>query len=377
MKNIAIVVHKYLPQPDDDFVYYLKNKKNLNLFHIKHSFSDSQNRRSVLNMFMNEKKRKSIRTLDYRILPEPLVYFKELFFTFKWLISSKRKFDLYIGMDGLCTFFGLILQKFGVCKKVIYWSMDFVPYNRFNYEWKNYFYHLINSYACRNSDEVWDLSPRMIVGRKKYLGIDKMDYKVHHVVPYGVWTDKVKKISYISCQQDTLVFMGHLLKKQGVDKIIKKIPDIINKIPDFKFKVIGDGNYKNQLERLADVLSVKKYCEFLGRVNNSVLDREIAKSAAAIAPYSIDNFSYTYYADPGKIKKYLACGVPVLMTNLSWNTKEIAKNECGLIIDDNGNDLVDKLVYIMKSKINQKFRKNAIKYSKSFDYNKIFSNLNI
>ena len=44
--------------------------------------------------------------------------------------------------------------------------------------------------------------------------------------------------------------------------IIKKIPDILIKIPDFEFKIIGDGNYKDQLIRLADILSVHKYCKF-------------------------------------------------------------------------------------------------------------------
>lgn len=377
MKNIVIVVHKYLPQPDDDLILFLNNKKDINTFHIKHSFSDSKNRQSILDMYLKGKREKSSKTSDYRIFPELFIYFKELFFTFKWLISSKRKFDLYIGMDGLCTLFGLILQKFGICKKVIYWSMDFVPYNRFNFKWKNFFYHTVNSFACRNSDEVWDLSPRMALGRKKYLKIKNNDYKIHRIVPYGVWTDQIKTIPYNKCQKHTLVFMGHILKKQGVDMIIKKIPDIIKEIPDFKFKIIGDGNYKDQLVRLAEVLSVTSYCKFLGRVDDVQLDKEVAKSAVAVAPYSTDKFSYTYYADPGKLKKYLACGVPVLLTNLSWNTEEIEKNKCGLIINENGNDLVKKLVYIMKAGINNKFRKNAIKYSKAFDYEKIFLRLNI
>lgn len=377
MKNIAIVVHKYLPQPDDDLVLFLNNKKDINTFHIKHSFSDSKNRQSVLDIYLDGKRKKCVKTSDYRIFPEPFIYFKELFFTFKWLISTKRKFDLYIGMDGLCTLFGLILQKFGVCKKVIYWSMDFVPFNRFNFEWKNFFYHSVNSFACRNSDEVWDLSPRMTAGRKKYLKIYKKDYKVHRIMPYGVWTSQIKNISYQNSQKHTLVFMGHLLKKQGVDMIIKKIPDIIKEIPDFKFKIIGEGNYKDQLVRLVDVLSVKNYCKFLGRVDDTILDIEIAKSAVAIAPYSTNKFSYTYYADPGKLKKYLACGIPVLLTNLPWNTQEIIKNKCGLVINDDGGDLVEKLMYIMKPEINEKFRKNAIKYSSGFDYEKIFLRLNI
>lgn len=378
MKNIAIVAHKYLPQPDDDLVYFLNRKNEYNIFHLKHSFPDAKGRRSILDLYLSGKRIKKIKTLDYIFLPEAIVYFKELFFTIKWLMFSKRKFDLYLGMDGLCAFFGLLLKKLGVCKKVVYWSIDFVPINRLKSGWKNFFYHKINTFACKNADEVWNLSPRMAEGRKKYLGVRKSDYKIHKIVPYGVWTKRIKKVPYSECQKNTLVFMGHLMKKQGVDLVIKKIPEIVKRIPDFKFKIIGGGSYKEKLINLAKNLSVDKYCDFVGRIeDNRILEDEVAKSAVAIAPYLKTPDSYTYYADSGKIKTYLACGVPVLTTDLPWSAKEIAEEKCGLIISDKGEDLVGKLTYIMKSKVNEEFRRNAIKYSKNFDYEKIFSSLEL
>jgi len=377
MKNIAIVAHKYLPQPDDDLVYYLNREKNVYITNIRHSFPDAKDRYSVLETYINGKKQKNLKSLDYYFLPDALIHFKELVFTMKWILNSKDRFDVYIGTDGLCTLFGLILKKLGKCRKVIYWSMDFVPLNRFNSKWRNFFYHKVNIFSCKNSDEVWDLSPRMALGRKKYLNIKHKDYKLHRIVPYGVWTDQIKTTFYSKCQKNTLVFMGHLLKKQGIDWIIKKIPDIVQEIPNFELKIIGDGNYKNQLERLVSVLGVKKYCKFLGRITNINLRNEIAKSAVAIAPYLSSKDAYTYYADPGKVKTYLACGVPLLLTDLPWNAREIENRKCGLIILGDGSDLIDKLMYIMNPKINNEFRKNAINYSKNYDYEKIFSKLNL
>lgn len=377
MKSIAIVTHKYLPQPDDDLVYYLKKRKGYKIFHIKHSFPDAKDRRSVLDMYLDGIRIKETKTLDYIFLPEALVYFKELFFTIKWLVFAKRKCDLYIGMDGLCTFFGLLLKNLGVCRKVIYWNMDFVPFGRFKSRWKNFLYHKVNSFTCKKADEVWDLSPRMAEGRKKYLGINKGDYKFHRVVPYGVWAERIKKIDYSRCEKNTLVYMGHLMQKQGVDLVIRNIPEIIKQIPSFKFKIIGDGNYRKHLVKLSKELFVSKYCQFLGRIGNIRLEKEIAKAAVAIAPYLKTKDSYTYYADSGKVKTYLACGVPVFMTDLPWNAKEIERNKCGLIINDDGSDLVKKLLRIIGSSVNKEFRKNAIEYSKNFDYEKIFSKLEL
>ncbi|MEK7497294.1 MAG: glycosyltransferase [Patescibacteria group bacterium] len=377
MKNIAIVAHKYLHHPDDDLVHFLEKRKGYNIFHVKHSFPDAKDRKSVLDIYLKGKRKKEISTKDYIFLPEPLVYFKEMFFTFKWLIATKSKYDLYIGVDGLCTFWGLLLKSLGVCKKVIYWSIDFVPLSRFKSGWKNFIYHKINSLSYKHADEVWDLSPRMLKGRKKYLGINKSDYKFHRVVPYGLWINRIKKIPYGKCEKKTLVFMGHLMKKQGVDLVIKNIDKIVKRIPGFKFKIIGDGNYRNDLVELSRMLSVDTYCQFLGRIDNIKLEKEVAKSAVAVAPYIKMKDSYTYYADPGKVKTYLACGIPLLLTDLPWNAKEIEKRKCGFIIKDDGSDLVKKLVEVMKPSVNRKFRENATAYSKDYDYEKIFSKLEL
>jgi len=377
MKNIAIVAHKYLPQPDDDLVDYLNKKGGCGVFHIKHSFPDASDRRTSYSLYSKGSNIKEKTSADYKFLPEVLVYIKELFFMIKWIVFSKTRWDLYIGMDGLCAFFGLLLKKLGVCEKVVYWSIDFVPFNRFRSGWKNFFYRKINSFACRNVDEVWDLSPRMAEGRKKYLGVRKSDYKIYKIVPYGVWTKRIKKVPYSRCQKNTLVFMGHLMKKQGVDLVIKKIPEIVKKIPDFKFKIIGDGGHKKELVRLVKQLKMEKHCRFLGRLESAKMEREIAKSAVAIAPYAKTKDSYTYYADPGKVKTYLACGVPVLLTDIPWNAKEIEKEKCGLIIEGNGCNLIESLLFLMKSKTNEGFRKNATRYSGQFDYQAIFSELEL
>jgi glycosyltransferase involved in cell wall biosynthesis len=375
MKRVAIVAHKYLPQPDDDLVSYLNKKGDYEIFHIKHSFPEARDRKSIIDIYQKGRKVKVVKSADFILVPEPLIYLKELFLTLKWIIFSGKRFDTYIGMDGLCTFFGMILRTLGICKRVIYWNIDFVPLNRFKAGWKNFFYHKINSFSCKHADEFWDLSPRMAEGRKKYLGIGKKDYKSYRVVPYGVWVDRIKKIPYEKCEKNTLVFMGHLMPKQGVDMVISKIPNMVKRYPNFSFKIIGGGRYSGNLVKLAKKMSVMKNCLFLGRINTKRMEREIAKSAVAIAPYLGLKDSYTFYADPGKVKTYLACGVPVLLTGLPWNAKEIQRNRCGLIIRDDGKDIVEKLATIMNPSKNGEFRQNALEYSRRFDYNTIFSQL--
>ena len=376
--NIVIVAHKFLTQPDDEMVVYLNNQKTNTVLHIMHSFSDAPDRCSYFRLYEKGKLIKECRGKDYSYLPEPILYVKELLLTLQYVYRSKVIFDTYIGMDGLCVVFGRILKFLRRVKKVIFWSIDFVPENRFKGGWKNKIYHYINTSGYKGADEMWDLSPRMLEAREKFLGIKKEDYKSHKVVPYGMWVDNITTYSYNKVDPYTIVFMGHLLEKQGVQLILQYLPDIIKLYPKIKFKIIGGGSYRDELESLVDVFKIRKHCIFLGKIEDiKELENEVAKSTIAVAPYIKKLDTWTYYADPGKIKTYLACGVPVLLTDISWNAKDIEENQCGIIIDETRESIMNAIDLLLKKSNNIKYRNNSKKYAKTFNYTNIFNNLNL
>lgn len=378
-QNIVIVAHKFLTQPDDDLIIFLNREKYKNVLHIRHSFSDAPGRKSYYTWYKKGGIYKEHVSRNYQCLPEPLIYVKEFYFTWKWIWQSKIVWDKYIGMDGLCVYWGNMLRSFKKVSKTIFWAIDFVPKDRFKQRIKNRIYHWINIKSYKKSDEMWDLSSRMVKARKHFLDIDVTDYRVHKVVPYGAWCDRVKRYTYDECQQRTLVFMGHLLKKQGVQLVMQAIPLVIKKIPGFRFKIIGNGQYREDLIKLAKSLGVMQYCDFKGKIENyRELEDEVAKSCLAIAPYVKKFDKWTYYTDPGKVKTYLTCGLPLLLTDIPWNAKEIEENKCGMIISEQPIDIANKIVFLMNDElINQTYRDNAIRYAQRFNYEKIFRELSL
>ncbi len=373
-KNFLVISHKFLPQPDDDLVLYLNNEKKDSVVHITHSFSDCPNRISKCVWYKNGELKKEWESKDYKKFPEPLIYLKEFLFTFYSVFKTMLGFDTAVCMDGMCAFFGIFLRSLGKIKKVNYWAMDFVPESRFKNGIKNFIYHEINKFGYRNADEMWDLSPRMADAREEFLGIKKDSYRNHRVVPYGLWLDRIKRYSYDECEKNTLVFMGHLLEKQGVQLVLDAIPEIIKEIPDFKFKVIGTGNYEDTLKQKVKDLNIEKHVDFLGKIEkNEDLEEEVAKSCVAIAPYIAKLDNWTKYADPGKVKTYLACGVPVLLTDVPWNAKEIERLECGKILTESPKNIAENVTIFINKDLNQKSRDNALEYSKDFDYKNIFN----
>jgi Glycosyltransferase len=160
---------------------------------------------------------------------------------------------------------------------------------------------------------------------------------------------------------------------------MQAIPLVIKKIPLFRFKIVGDGQYREDLIKLAKSLGVMRFCDFKGRIkSHRVLEDEVAKSCLAIAPYVKKFDKWTYYTDPGKVKAYLACGLPLLLTDIPWNAKEIEENKSGIIISEQPIDIADKIVFLMNDGlINQAYRDNAVRYAQRFNYENIFRELNL
>lgn len=375
-KNIIIVSHKVVSQPDDDLVLYLNNNKLENVLHIMHSFANAADRKSKYVWYKKGILYRKEQTWDASKLPILFLYLKELSYTLFWVFKSGKKWDLYIGMDGLCVLFGNILRFFCTVHQTIYWCIDFVPENRFLNSSINKIYHWINNSSATSADEMWDLSPRMAKGREDFFGITKKDYKKHKLVQYGMWINRIKTVPYEQSNKHTLIFLGNLSEYQGLQLIIHALPELKKKVPDIHLLIIGEGPYTSAVKELVIKLHVTQNCTFLGRIqDNKKMEDIIATSALGVATYVRKMDYISRYADLGKIKTYLACGIPVIMTDIPWNASEIEKNKCGLITDEESKSVAKAILTLLNKEINSTYRKNAREYAKQFNYQTIFDNL--
>ncbi len=293
-------------------------------------------------------------------------------------ILSKDKYDTYIGFDALNCLTGIFLKKIGRVKNVIFYSIDFVPI-RFNNRLLNYIYHQVEIYCVKQADQIWNVSPRIAEGRQKFLNLSIEKYP-QLVVPIGVWNSKIKKRTSSKVKKNQILFLGHLLEKQGVQKVIESLPLIINKIHDLKFVIIGGGEYLEALQMLVKRLKLDEYVNFTGWIKDrNKIDEMISESAVAVATYKPEKkqlYNFTYYADPTKLKDYLAAGLPVILTDISYNAKIIAEKECGILVQYEDKSISDGILKLLTNqKLLEKYRINALSYAKEFDWSKIFKKI--
>lgn len=288
---------------------------------------------------------------------------------FIWVIRN-GKADLFIGVDNLNASVGILLKKLRLVRKVVYYTIDYFP-TRFENRLLNSIYHWIDKFCVTNADETWNVSGQMVLAREKKGIISNRQ----HTVPIGIWYENAPRKDFSEIDKKKLIFVGHLLDHMGVDLVIRAMPQIISKIPDIKFEIIGGGEEEEKLKKLSRELGVNKSVKFWGWVKDrKKLEEIMSDGAVGLATFNTDILDEKVKnADPGKIKDYMLLGMPVIVTNALSTSGEIEKEKCGLVVGYDISQLTQAVVQLLDSQSRLKeYRQNALKYVEKFDYNLIF-----
>ena len=169
-----------------------------------------------------------------------------------------------------------------------------------------------------------------------------------------------------------LLYQGVLLKGRGITKVF----EAMTKLPNAELLILGDGEQRNNFERLARELKIIDRVYFYGMVPNEKL---INYSAAAdIGLALIENISLSYYyALPGKLFEYIMAGIPVLSSTLPQMKNIIDEYNVGLCVDvENNNEIVRTIQYLAGNKdILKKYKQNCFEAAKLLNWETEFEKL--
>jgi len=365
-RRVAIATHYYATGPAFELEDYLRVRTQLLAFVAHPLFPGAS--QSYLRLYRDG-------TLaDEQSLPGPAGparYFAELIRTVRWLSTSNLAFDLYVGGDNLLALPGLYMRSRHHVQKVVLYSIDFVP-QRFGNPLMNKLYHGVDTFASRRVDVIWNVSDAIRKARENRDGPGSVAPEI--LVPVGAHVSRIARKTLEQASQSQIAFMGHLLEKQGVQLAIEALPAIRTKIPTATLLVLGDGPYASQLRRLADDRGVRHAVEFAGYVDSHLeIESRLADSALAVAPYLPDATSFTRFADPGKLKAYLACGLPVVVTDVPEFAQTIAAAGAGSIIPYNVDALAAAVVgYLINPEALNLARIAAARLAEQFEWSRIF-----
>lgn len=364
--RIAIISHVYSPGPPHELEAYLKDKVE-ELFFVGHPLDFVKNKPSL---YRHHRNGKLVSELEGRVwnLPSLLTYVKDVIANLYWGMFVFPKLDYIIALNNINAATAIWLRGFGRTKKVVFYTIDYIP-NRFNNPTLNNFYHGIDNYAVKLSDYVWNLSPIMVKMRQKK-GIGEEYTAKQITVPIGTHILPIEKVKK---DPKLMIFMGHLRPGQGADLLLDAMPEILKKDSKIKLRLIGGGPLEKELREQAKALRVDEAVEFTGFVpTNEEMRRMLLEGTVAVAPYVDDDSTYTRYTDPGKPKEYLAAGLPVIITKVPAFAEVIEKRKAGKAIRYDKSELAAAVVDLLNHKDIATYQKNAKDLAAESTWDKVF-----
>jgi glycosyltransferase involved in cell wall biosynthesis len=271
--------------------------------------------------------------------------------------------DGWFGFNSLACARGLVERRLGRAGTVVHWCVDFVP-DRFGRGPATRVYDMLDSLCTRRADARFELSRAALEGREQRHAIPKDELAPARVVPMGAWLDRVPTTPPDGHERRRVVFLGHLVPRQGVGLLL----DALALVPDIEGQIIGRGPLAAELRRVAERrdLSVR----FHGFVEDyRDVERLLAESSVAVAPYEPDPESFSRFADPGKLKGYLAAGLPVLLTDVPPNARELAERGGAEIVPYSAEGLATAIEGLLGSPREWACRRAAaLDYARQFDW---------
>ncbi|MCL5067182.1 MAG: glycosyltransferase [Thaumarchaeota archaeon] len=370
--SIAIVTHVFASGPAQELEEYLKQKVDYLLF-LGHPFVYSKQRQSFKKSYSKGQESPPRFSFAWQ-LSQSLSFLKDMFYTFWWVLTSKKKYHLYVGADSLNALCGVILKKIGIVEQVVFYSVDFVPI-RFHNKLLNAMYHRSEAMCVEYCDEVWNLSERMATARERmHIVTSKSTTQI--VVPIGVYFERIQRYEINQIDRFKLVYLGHLRKGQGLELIIKCLPEIFETWPYASLVIVGTGPMEDGLLAEVRKMGCTERVEFKGYVeDHRIVEQILSKCGIGLALYEPKPDSFSWYADPSKPKQYMACGLPVIITGVPAISSEIEIEGAGIIVEYEESDFM-KGLHILLDDVQEytKARERAILLASRYGWKTIFEN---
>jgi len=264
-------------------------------------------------------------------------------------LTQKENYDLFIGLEAINALAGIILRKLGKVKTVVYYVSDYSP-NRFGKFGKKIFntlYLWLDRFCVKHADFTWDVSLAMQEGRLKNGLNSKKKYRVVHVAN-GLFPSQIKSLPISQRIPHSLVYLGTLEPDFGVELAIKAFKEVKNKNPKAILRIIGGGKELPTLKRLTQKLRLESSVIFYGFVeDNNEVARIVRTSYVGLAPYRAFPESIRWYGDAGKIRQYLASGLPVVTTQVPPLGRQIVEKGAGIMTKDTVESFSDGIMRLL------------------------------
>jgi glycosyltransferase involved in cell wall biosynthesis len=123
---------------------------------------------------------------------------------------------------------------------------------------------------------------------------------------------------------NVLVSVGALIERKGHDRTIAALPHL----PGYTLMIAGQGPERDALLALAQRLGVGDRVRLLGAIPHPLLPELFSAADASVLSSSREGWANV-------LLESMACGTPVVASNIPGNPEVVQEPAAGLVVDDN------------------------------------------
>ena len=370
-KKVVIFSHYATTGACEELCGWLKQSGIRELVYVAFPFGSCRDRFIRVETYRDGKISSVQRSLFRLKLPEPVAYVKDFVYALFYAVKFARKADVFVAGDNLLALAGIMTQKLAQIKKTVYYMIDYTP-TRYANRLLNALYYFVDRAAACHADAVWPLTPEIIRGRFASGRLNEKRVR-WYTVPYG--SHPVNLACAQTHDPKNVVYMGDVVRNKGAELFVPMALELIKLIPDARFTLIGGGkdlrSLREEIDRagLAGCFDVRGFVE---KIEDVVAI--LAGGGVAIATYyPFDKNSFTFFSDPGKVKVYLGCGLPIVLTDVPPIAKTIEQAGAGKVAGYQAADFAQKVAAIVASSDYLKYCEQARLLGLNFAWDKVFS----
>jgi len=196
---------------------------------------------------------------------------------------------------------------------------------------------------------------------------DLLRGKLLKVIPPGVETEMFRYAPLIEKGYFEIMTAGYLLKRKGIQYLIEAMPLVLREFKNVRLRIVGDGPFKQELNRLVKKLSLNNVVSFEGLVARDELVNYYARCDVYVQPSLSETF-------PSTVREAMSVGRPVIATDVGFVEEHVIDGVNGFLVPkENSEAIADKIVMLLSDEdLRLKIGARARIYAENnFDWNKI------
>ncbi len=154
-------------------------------------------------------------------------------------------------------------------------------------------------------------------------------------IPTGIDSGKFKPVNTdvrnnygIEDDEKLVLFTGRFIHFKNLPFLVKGMAEVIKQNDKVKLMLVGEGPFFGQIKKMVSVLKIENKVVFTGKIPNDVLPRYYSAADLYLITSNYDNF-------PNAVIEAMACGLPVVATNVGGIPDLVENGVNGFCIENN------------------------------------------